>query len=70
LARAVTLAHGGRAAGASRLSKGEARLLRFLRTQARVYLARAIDTREARIEDYLLRDLTERNEIDYDAHAA
>ncbi|TFW57959.1 restriction endonuclease subunit R [Bradyrhizobium sp. MOS001] len=41
-----------------------------LRTQARVYLARAIDDpREARPEDYLVRYLIERNEIDYDAHA-
>ncbi|WP_369051358.1 DEAD/DEAH box helicase [Burkholderia gladioli] len=41
-----------------------------LRTQARVYLARAIDDpREGRAEDYLLRYLIERNEIDYDAHA-
>jgi type III restriction enzyme len=42
-----------------------------LRTQARVYLARSIDDpRESRPEDYLLRYLIERNEIDYDAHAA
>jgi type III restriction enzyme len=42
-----------------------------LRTQARVYLARTLDDpREARAEDYLLRYLIERNEIDYDAHAA
>jgi type III restriction enzyme len=42
-----------------------------LRTQARVYLARAIDDpREERPEDYLLRYLIERSEIDYDAHAA
>ncbi|MGE0333831.1 MAG: DEAD/DEAH box helicase [Gammaproteobacteria bacterium] len=41
-----------------------------LRTQARVYLARALDDpREARPEDYLVRYLIERNEIDYDAHA-
>jgi type III restriction enzyme len=41
-----------------------------LRTQARVYLARAIDDpRESRAEDYLVRFLIERNEIDYDAHA-
>jgi len=41
-----------------------------LRTQARVYLARAIDDpRESRAEDYILRYLIERNEIDYDAHA-
>ncbi|MDR0808620.1 MAG: DEAD/DEAH box helicase family protein, partial [Gemmobacter sp.] len=42
-----------------------------LRTQARVYLARTLDDpREARFEDYLVRYLIERNEIDYDAHAA
>ena len=41
-----------------------------LRTQARVYLARTLDDpREARAEDYLVRYLIERNEIDYDAHA-
>ena len=41
-----------------------------LRTQARVYLARTIDDpRETRPEDYLVRYLIERNEIDYDAHA-
>jgi len=46
-------------------------IIEDLRTQARVYLARAIDDpREGRAEDYLLRYLIERNEIDYDAHAA
>jgi type III restriction enzyme len=46
-------------------------IIENLRTQARVYLARALDDpREARAEDYLLRYLIERNEIDYDAHAA
>jgi type III restriction enzyme len=46
-------------------------IIEDLRTQARVYLARALDDpREARPEDYLLRFLIERNEIDYDAHAA
>lgn len=46
-------------------------IIEDLRTQARVYLARAIDDpRETRAEDYLLRYLIERNEIDYDAHAA
>lgn len=45
-------------------------IIEDLRTQARVYLARAIDDpREARPEDYLVRFLIERNEIDYDAHA-
>ena len=46
-------------------------IIEDLRTQARVYLARTIDDpREARPEDYLVRYLIERNEIDYDAHAA
>ncbi len=46
-------------------------IIEDLRTQARVYLARALDDpREARLEDYLVRYLIERNEIDYDAHAA
>ncbi len=46
-------------------------IIEDLRTQARVYLARAMDDpRESRAEDYLLRYLIERNEIDYDAHAA
>jgi type III restriction enzyme len=46
-------------------------IIEDLRTQARVYLARTVeDPREARLEDYLVRYLIERNEIDYDAHAA
>ena len=46
-------------------------IIEDLRTQARVYLARALDDpREVRKEDYLLRYLIERSEIDYDAHAA
>lgn len=46
-------------------------IIEDLRTQARVYLARSIDDpREARPEDYLVRYLIERNEIDYDVHAA
>ena len=46
-------------------------IIEDLRTRARIYLARAIDDpREARPEDYLVRFLIERNEIDYDAHAA
>lgn len=46
-------------------------IIEDLRTQARVYLARALDDpREARPEDYLVRYLIERNEIDYDAHAS
>jgi type III restriction enzyme len=45
-------------------------IIEDLRTQARFYLARALDDpREARPEDYLVRYLIERNEIDYDAHA-
>jgi type III restriction enzyme len=45
-------------------------VIQDLRTQARVYLARSIDDpREGRAEDYLLRYLIERNEIDYDALA-
>ena len=46
-------------------------IIEDLRTQARVYLARTLDDpREARPEDYLVRYLIERNEIDYDVHAA
>ncbi|MGH7117934.1 MAG: type IV secretion system DNA-binding domain-containing protein, partial [Acetobacteraceae bacterium] len=46
-------------------------IIEDLRTQARVYLARTLDDpREARPEDHLVRFLIERNEIDYDAHAA
>jgi len=46
-------------------------IIEDLRTQARVYLARSLDDpHEARAEDYLVRYLIERNEIDYDAHAA
>jgi type III restriction enzyme len=38
--------------------------------EARTYLAKAVDDpRESRMEDYLVRYLIERNEIDYDAHA-
>jgi len=45
-------------------------IIEDLRTQARVYLARSLDDpREARLEDYLVRYLIERNEIDYDTHA-
>ncbi|WP_353070111.1 hypothetical protein RBB75_07910 [Tunturibacter empetritectus] len=46
-------------------------IIEDIRTQARVYLARTLDDpRETRAEDYLVRHLIERNEIDYDAHAA
>lgn len=42
-----------------------------LRTRARVYLARTLDDpREGRLEDYIVRYLIDRNEIDYDEHAA
>ena len=45
-------------------------IIEDLRTQARVYLARSVDDpQEARFEDYLVRYLIERNEIDYDGHA-
>ncbi|MBL8586052.1 MAG: DEAD/DEAH box helicase family protein [Bradyrhizobiaceae bacterium] len=45
-------------------------VIQNLRTEARLYLAKAIDDpREERPEDYLVRHLIERNEIDYDAHA-
>lgn len=45
-------------------------IIEDLRTQARIYLARSLDDpREARFEDYLVRYLIERNEIDYDSHA-
>ena len=45
-------------------------IIQSLRTEARTYLAKAVDDpRESRMEDYLVRYLIERNEIDYDAHA-
>ena len=45
-------------------------VIQNLRTEARLYLARTIDDpRESRMEDYLVRYLIERNEVDYDAHA-
>jgi type III restriction enzyme len=45
-------------------------VIQNLRTEARLYLARSIDDpREGHPEDYLVRYLIERNEIDYDAHA-
>jgi type III restriction enzyme len=48
----------------------EALVVQTLRTEARTYLAKtASDPKEERIEDYLVRYLIERNEIDYDAHA-
>ncbi len=48
----------------------EGLVIQTLRTEARAYLAKtASDPKEERIEDYLVRYLIERNEIDYDAHA-
>jgi type III restriction enzyme len=48
----------------------EGLIVQTLRTEARAYLAKtASDPKEERVEDYLVRYLIERNEIDYDAHA-
>ncbi|MFM0561703.1 DEAD/DEAH box helicase family protein [Paraburkholderia sediminicola] len=45
-------------------------IIQSLRTEVRTYLAKTVDDpREERLEDYLVRFLIERNEIDYDAHA-
>lgn len=45
-------------------------VIQTLRTEARLYLAKAIDDpREGRLEDYIVRHLIDRDEIDYDAHA-
>ena len=45
-------------------------IIQTLRTETRTYLAKTVDDpREERAEDYLVRYLIERNEIDYDAHA-
>jgi type III restriction enzyme len=45
-------------------------VIQNLRSEARTYLAKAVDDpRESRMEDYLVRYLIERNEIDYDSHA-
>jgi type III restriction enzyme len=45
-------------------------VIQTLRTEARIYLAKATNEQlEERPEDYLVRYLIERNEIDYDAHA-
>ena len=45
-------------------------VIQSLRTEVRTYLAKAVDEfREARVEDYLVRYLIDRAEIDYDAHA-
>ena len=48
----------------------DALVIQNLRTEARLYLAKpAQDAREARLEDYLVRYLLEKNEIDYDAYS-
>jgi type III restriction enzyme len=45
-------------------------IIQNIRTEVRIYLAKKVDDpREERAEDYLVRYLIERNEIDYDAHA-
>jgi len=45
-------------------------VIQTIRTEVRHYLAKSIDDpREERPEDYLVRYLIERNEVDYDAHA-
>jgi type III restriction enzyme len=45
-------------------------VVQTLRTEVRTYLAKATDDpREERCEDYLVRYLIDRNEIDYDMHA-
>ena len=45
-------------------------IIQNIRTEVRTYLAKKVDDpREERFEDYLVRYLIERNEIDYDAHA-
>jgi type III restriction enzyme len=45
-------------------------VIQTIRTEVRQYLAKSIeDPREERPEDYLVRYLIERNEVDYDAHA-
>jgi type III restriction enzyme len=49
----------------------DAIIIQDLRTEARLSLARTqAEPRELRLEDYLLRYLIERNEIDYDSHNA
>jgi type III restriction enzyme len=45
-------------------------VIQTLRTEIREYLSKTLDDpREERLEDYLLRYLIERNEIDYEAHS-
>jgi type III restriction enzyme len=45
-------------------------VIHTIRTEVRQYLAKSVDDpQEERTEDYLVRYLIERNEVDYDAHA-
>ncbi len=45
-------------------------VIQTIRTEVRQYLAKSVDdAHEERAEDYLVRYLIERNEVDYDAHA-
>jgi type III restriction enzyme len=45
-------------------------VIQALRTEVQTYLAKATDDpRESRPEDYLVRNLIDRNEIDYDTHS-
>jgi type III restriction enzyme len=45
-------------------------VIQAIRTEVRQYLAKSVDDpHEERSEDYLVRYLIERNEVDYDAHA-
>jgi type III restriction enzyme len=45
-------------------------VIQTIRTEVRQYLAKSVDDpHEERSEDYLVRYLIERNEVDYDAHA-
>lgn len=48
----------------------DALVIQNLRTEARIYLAKTVeDLRQSRLEDYLVRFLIDRDEIDYEAHA-
>ncbi|MDR3707185.1 MAG: DEAD/DEAH box helicase family protein [Capsulimonadaceae bacterium] len=45
-------------------------VIQTIRTEVRQYLAKSVnDPHEDRLEDYLVRYLIERNEVDYDSHA-
>ncbi|CUW39881.1 putative Type III restriction enzyme, res subunit [Magnetospirillum sp. XM-1] len=45
-------------------------VIQTLRTEVKTYLAKTVDDpREERMEDYLVRHLIDRNEVDYDSHA-